>query len=138
MTSPPSPLPDLFTGLRAALQAQTGELRPHAGALDGMLLALLALLLAPLERLARAWHPATRQAESAPQEDWPDLPAAHSPMAVLPPALRYLLGARRNRGMSPHARATPLAPPRTARAPPPRAPTRRIPPATRHAHACAS
>ncbi len=135
MASPPSSLPELFAGLRAALQAQTGELRPHGGALDGMLLTLLSLLLGPLERLARAWHPAPRREETVPEEYWPDLPACHSPMAFLPPSLRYLLGARRNRGMAPHARSTPLAPAPAARAPPPRAPARGIRPRARHAPA---
>ena len=34
MTSHPPSLAEHFAGLRAALQPQTGELRPHAAALD--------------------------------------------------------------------------------------------------------
>lgn len=118
MTHHPLSLAAHFAGLRTALHARTGEVRPHGGALDAMLLSLLSLLLGKLERLARAWHPAEDQAE----EDFAHDPVpAHSPMAWLPPNLRYLLGTRRNRGMRPHARTTPITPPRAARAPPPRA-----------------
>ena len=122
MTSHPPSLAGHFTGLRAALQAQQGDVRPLAGALDAMLLALLATLLGRLERLARAWHPATGRQDSARER-----PAPHSPMALLPPDLRYLFGPRRNRGMRPRARTAPIARPRTARAPPP-IPARKNPP----------
>ena len=108
MTSHPSPLADRFAGLRATLQARPGELRPaSAAALDAMLLALLVSLLGRLERLARAWHP-TPQEDTAEDEQAP----------LFPVNLLYLFGPRRNRGMRPHARTTPLACPRTARAPP--------------------
>ena len=118
MTHPSPSLAAHFAGLRTVLHAQAGEVRPHAGALDGMLLALLSLILGQLERLARAWHPAPGQDDHAQ-----GVPPDHSPMAWLPPNLRYLFGPRRNRGMRPHARTMPIAPPRAARAPPPRAPT---------------
>ncbi len=109
MTSHPSPLADRFAGLRAALQQRPGELRPApAAALDAMLLTLLASLLGRLERLARIWHPAAPQEDSAEDEYAP----------LFPHNLLYLFGPRRNRGMRPHARTTPLAHPRTARAPP--------------------
>jgi hypothetical protein len=110
MTSHPSPLADRFAGLRAALEERPGELRPaSAAALDAMLLALLASLLGRLERLARLWHPAAPQEDSEQEEYAP----------LFPHNLLYLLGPRRNRGMRPHARTTPLTQPRTARAPPP-------------------
>ena len=115
MTSHPPSLAEHFAGMRAALQPQTGELRPHAGALDAMLLALLSALLGRLVRLARAWHPAQEETD---QE-------AEAPL--FPVALLYLFGPRRNRGMHPHARTTPIAQPRTARAPPPRAATGPLP-----------
>ncbi len=119
MTHPSSSLAGQFAGLRAALETQTGEVRPHGGALDGMLLALLFLILGRLERLARAWHPAPGQGDQGQER-----PADHSLTALLPPNLRYVLGPRRNRGMRPHARTTPIAPLRAARAPPLRAPAR--------------
>ncbi len=109
MTSHPTPLADRFAGLRAALQQRPGELRPaSAAALDAMLLTLLASLLGRLERLARIWHPTAPQEDSAEDEYAP----------LFPLNLLYLFGPRRNRGMRPHARTTPLAHPRTARAPP--------------------
>ena len=73
-----------------------------------MLLTLLASLLSRLERLARIWHPAAPQEDSTEDEYAP----------LFPHNLLYLFGPRRNRGMRPHARTTPLAHPRTARAPP--------------------
>ena len=109
MTSHPPSLAEHFAGLRAALQPQTGELRPHAAALDAMLLTLLTALLGRLVRLARAWHPAPAHNESVEAE----------PTPLFPAALLYLFGPRRNRGMRPHARTTPIVHPRTARAPPP-------------------
>jgi hypothetical protein len=109
MTSHPSPLADRFAGLRAALQQRPGELRPaSAAALDAMLLALLVSLLGRLERLARTWHPAAPQEDSAEDE--------HTPL--FPVNLLYLFGPRRNRGMRPHARTTPIIPRLAARAPP--------------------
>ncbi len=108
MTSHPPSLAEHFAGLRAALQPQTGELRPHAGALDVMLLTLLSALLGRLARLARAWHPAPTQEDSDQEAQAP----------LFPVALLYLFGPRRNRGMRSHARTTPIARPRTARAPP--------------------
>ena len=109
MTSHPPPLANRFAGLRAAFETRTGELRPaSAAALDAMLLALLVSLLGRLERLARAWHPAAPQEDSAEDEQAP----------LFPLNLLYLFGPRRNRGMRAHARTTPLAHPRTARAPP--------------------
>jgi len=123
MTPHQTSLADRFAGLRAALQERPGELRPaHRAALDAMLLALIATLLGRLERLARTWHPATGRQDSARER-----PAPHSPMALLPPDLRYLFGPRRNRGMRPRARTAPIARPRTARAPPP-IPARKNPP----------
>lgn len=111
MTSHPTPLADRFAGLRAAFETRTGELRPaSAAALDAMLLTLLVSLLSRLERLARAWHPTAPQKDSAEDEYAP----------LFPLNLLYLLGPRRNRGMRPHARTTPIVQPRTARAPPPR------------------
>lgn len=109
MTSHPPLLADRFAGLRAALAERPGELRPaSAAALDAMLLALLASLLGRLERLARLWHPAAPQEDSEQEEYAP----------LFPHNLLYLFGPRRNRGMRPHARTTPLTQPRTARAPP--------------------
>ena len=108
MTSHPPSLAEHFAGLRAALQPQTGEVRQHAGALDVMLLTLLSALLGRLARLARAWHPAPTPEDSDQEAEAP----------LFPVALLYLLGPCRNRGMRPHARTTPIAHPRTARAPP--------------------
>jgi hypothetical protein len=109
MTSHPSPLADRFAGLRAALQQRPGELRPaSAAALDAMLLALLVSLLGRLERLARTWHPAAAQEDSEQEEYAP----------LFPVNLLYLFGPRRNRGMRPHARTTPIIPRLAARAPP--------------------
>lgn len=110
MTSHPPSLAEHFAGLRAALQPQTGELRPHAGALDVMLLTLLSALLGRLARLARAWHPAPTPEDSDQEAQAP----------LFPVALLYLFGPRRNRGMRPRARIAPIVQPRTARAPPPR------------------
>jgi hypothetical protein len=109
MTSHPTLLANRFAGLRAAFETRTGELRPaSAAALDAMLLTLLASLLGRLERLARIWHPTAPQENSAEDE--------HTPL--FPHNLLYLFGPRRNRGMRANARTTPLAHPRTARAPP--------------------
>ncbi len=118
MTSHPPSLAEHFAGLRAALQPQTGELRPHAGALDVMLLTLLSALLGRLVRLARAWHPAPTQEDSDQEADAP----------LFPVALLYLFGPRRNRGMRPHARTTPIVHPRTARAPPSQGAPKLLPP----------
>ena len=118
MAPSPVTLADRFAGLRSALQQRTGEVCPDSGAIDAMLLALFVALLGRLERLARAWHPA-----GTAEEDDPDRLVFR-----LPPDLRYLLGPRRNRGMRPHARTTPIARRRTARAPPARASDAAIPP----------
>jgi len=117
MASHPTTLADRFAGLRAALQDRPGDVRPEsAAALDAMLITLLLALLGRLEVIVRAWHP-------LPTPEDQDAAEAEAFARALAEtrrlhALLYVFGPRRNRGMRPRARTTPIPRPRTARAPP--------------------
>lgn len=65
MAPPPPSLAAIFAGLRTALEAD----RRTASFVDGVVLAVLLMLLGRLERMARTWHAAQRHGdEPLPEE----------------------------------------------------------------------
>ena len=100
----PHGLAERFAVLRSTAQAE----RARAPAVDAVLLTLLVLLLARLERIARAWHP---EPEAGPDTARPWEVKFHTHCGMDHPLL-YVLGPGPNRGMRPHARRTPLPRPR--------------------------
>lgn len=124
MAPPPPPLAAIFAGLRTALEAD----RRAASFVDGVVLAVLLMLLGRLERMARTWHAAQRHGdEPLPEELLPYAPGERTLQVRLPTdgthiALRtrrlYIFGPGPDRGLRPHPRRTPLLRPRIARGPP--------------------
>ena len=124
MAPPPPSLAAVFAGLRTALEAD----RRAASFVDGVVLAVLLMLLGRLERMARMWHAAQRHGdEPLPEELLPYTPGERTLRVRLPTdgthiALRtrrlYIFGPGPGRGLRPHPRRTPLLRPRIARAPP--------------------
>lgn len=124
MTDPATTLEGAFARLRAAAEADRETCALLPAALDAMMLALLVRLFAGLERMARAWSAARPR----------PLPRSRSQARIasglVPPRAEragplwdWLVGLHRNRGMRPCA--TPPAPRRVRRTPPPEpAPTR--------------
>jgi hypothetical protein len=124
MAPPPPSLAAIFAGLRTALEAD----RRAASFVDGVVLAVLLMLLGRLERMACTWHAAQRHGdEPLPEELLPYAEGDRTLRVRLPTdgthiALRtrrlYIFGPGPGRGLRPHPRRTPLARPRIAHAPP--------------------
>ncbi len=101
------------------------HLRLHR-AIEALILALLAGLLARRPRFAGAWHPIPDPTPIGPATPVLRLPTDGTHLVCEHPIL-WVIGPGPNRGLRPRPRAHPIPRPRTARAPPatPRPPIRR-------------
>ncbi len=113
----------------SAPRGNAGELRLHR-AIEALILALLAGLLARRPHFAGAWHPIPDPTPAIHSTPKPRGPHDGTHLVCESPLL-YVIGPGPNRGLRPRPRATPIPRPRVARAPPPtRAPIRRETPRT--------